>query len=113
MNKLNNLDRYVVNFTGETFWAYAYDGAPIKIRAEKNRDKIPPRPEHRIVLIVDEEQYQKLKASGRETHDLAKLSEPMSGKDGLILRAIIMYDGEKERVMPINNSLLFTGNKRD
>lgn len=106
-------DKYVVNFTGETFWAYAYDGTPIKIRAEKNRDRIPPYPELRIVLIVDDEQYQKLKESGRETRDLAKLSEPMKGKDNLTLRMVIMYDNEKVRVMPINNSLLFASNKQN
>ena len=107
------LDRYVVNFTGETFWAYAYDGTPIKIRAEKNRDRIPPHPELRIVLIVDEEQYQKLKESGRETRDLAKLSEPMKGIDDLTMRMVIMFDDEKVRVMPINNSLLFASSKRN
>ena len=104
----NYLDRYVVNFTGETFWTYAHDGTPIEIRAEKNRDRIPPHPDFKVVLIVDKEQYQKLKASGRKTRDLARLSEPVKGINDLTMRMVIMYDNGKERVMPLNNSPLFT-----
>ena len=95
------LDRYVINLTGEAFWAYAYDGSPMEVGISSG--EMPTEPDSKKVIIVDEDQYERLKESGRETHDLARLSKPMHGINDLPMRVITLYDDSKTRVMPNNN----------
>ena len=101
--KLRECCRYVMNFTGEPFYAYACDGTPIMIMPQAPGTEIPePDCDCDWALVVDKNRYLALKASGRPTHDLARLDEPHDGVRGLPMQVISEYDDANTRIMPTN-----------
>ena len=104
-NRINECRKHVVNFTEKSFYAYACDGTPILVPAQEPEDEIPsPDDKRNRALVVDEKQYLMLREQGRTTHDLARLSAPSDGVDGLPMQSIFDYD-TNTRIMPTNGIL--------
>ena len=92
-------NRYVLNCTKDTFYTYAPDGTIVEI--EPAGIKEIPKPSTDTVVIVDDNEYQKiLKCGERSTSDLAYLSEIKTGRKNIPIRFInLIRTGV--RIMPI------------
>lgn len=92
-------NRYVLNYTKDTFYTYTPDGTIMKIGPADIKEI--PKPSIDTVVIVDDNEYQKiLKCGERSTSDLAHLSDTKTGRENTPIRFINLIK-TGIRIMPI------------